>query len=291
MSGTAQGHYAVTKKGLGISPPAGRPASLLDDLLLPGFVSLIRHPLTDRLLSPTVSVAREELRRWLGPARIARAKRALAPAFKWDLTRLGRWYGTNKAMDKQLYTPLYVRHLKQLRRRSLRLLEIGIGGYQGGVMSGGGSLRMWRTWFPKSLIVGIDLEPRVYREPRIVTYAGSQADADFLRMVESDAGPFDVIIDDGSHISEHIVRSFEVLWPSLNSGGFYIIEDLQTAYETEYGGGPPGTPGTSVEMLKELLDSPTLGGDVAALHMYPRIAFVEKRSNTVSPHRSRALDE
>jgi hypothetical protein len=45
----------------------------------------------------------------------------------------------------------------------------------------------------------------------------------------------------------------------------------------DYGGGPPGTPGTSVEMLKGLLDEPTIGGEVQAVHMYPHIAFVEKR--------------
>lgn len=220
---------------------------------------------------------RAKLGRQLGPARTAAIKRGLAPAMMGDLTRLGRWYGTNKALDKQLYTPYYERHLRSLRRQPVRLLEIGIGGYSAGPASGGGSLRMWRTWMPKGLIIGIDLESRAFNEPRIVTYAGSQADPEFLRKVEADAGPFDVVIDDGSHMSEHIQQSFLVLWPLLKAGGMYVIEDLGTSYMSEFGGGPPGTPGTSVEMIKDLLDSPTQGGDVAAVHMYPHIAFIEKR--------------
>ena len=40
------------------------------------------------------------------------------------------------------------------------------------------------------------------------------------------AGPFDAIIDDGSHKSSHIMRSFDALWPKLQPGGVYIITDL-----------------------------------------------------------------
>lgn len=199
-----------------------------------------------------------------------------------DLTRLGRWYGTNKASTKQMYTPLYERHLGPSRRRSLRLLEIGIGGYGGGVHAGGASLRMWRSWMPRASIVGIDVSPRHFDEPRITTHVGDQADPAFLRDLSAHEGPFDVVIDDGSHRSEDVICSFRVLWPLVSPGAVYVIEDLATSYLSEYGGGPPGTPGTSVEMIKGLLDEPMLGGEVAAVHLYPNIAFIEKAA-PVSP--------
>jgi demethylmacrocin O-methyltransferase len=205
-----------------------------------------------------------------------------------DLTRLGRWYGTNKASTKQLYTPLYEVHLGKMRRRHLKLLEIGIGGYGAGLQSGGASLRMWRSWMPRAEIVGIDIEPRTFDEPRISTYTGDQSDEVFLRNVCRLAGPFDIVIDDGSHRSDDVVGSFQVLWALLEPGGVYVIEDLGTSYLSEFGGGPPGTPGTTVEMVKDLLDSPTLDGDVAAVHMHPHIVFIEKSSRaTPNPDRDR----
>jgi hypothetical protein len=260
----------VTSDAVGSGPPGGTTVDPND------------HS-TRVLDTARVRNVRAALHRRVGPHRVAWLKRMIAPAFRRDLTRLGRWYGTNKASNKQLYTPLYDRHLGPLRRRPLRLLEIGIGGYAGGSQSGGASLRMWRTWMPKSQIVGIDLELRDFGEPRISTFAGSQTDGEFLRRVEATAGPFDVVIDDGSHVSADVLYTFDVLWPRLRPGGVYVIEDLGTSYLAEFGGGPPGTPGTSVEMLKQLIDEPTQGRDVGAVHVYPHIAFIDKRHSPPAP--------
>lgn len=53
-------------------------------------------------------------------------------------------------------------------------------------------------------------------------------------MAESDA-PYDIIIDDGSHMVRHVIASFEALFPYLRRGGLYIIEDLHTSYWKRYG--------------------------------------------------------
>ena len=46
--------------------------------------------------------------------------------------------------------------------------------------------------------------------------------------MEKTKGNFDIIIDDGSHSTSHIMHSFEVLWnEALLPGGLYFIEDLQ----------------------------------------------------------------
>jgi cephalosporin hydroxylase len=220
---------------------------------------------------------RARVRDAVGPLGVARAKRLVAPVLAGDLTRLGQFYGTNKAKYNQRYTVMYEQHLMQWRKEPCRLLEIGIGGYGAGLHAGGSSLRMWRTWLRKATIVGVDLDARDLREPRICTRAGDQADAGFLRRLHDELGPFDIIIDDGSHMNAHVLATFDVLWPLLNRGGCYVIEDTGTSYLPEFGGGPPGTGGTSMEMVKSLVDLPTQGGDVEAVHVHPHIVFVVKR--------------
>jgi hypothetical protein len=54
---------------------------------------------------------------------------------------------------------------------------------------------------------------------------------------------------------------------------------MATAYDPQYGGGPVGHPGTSVELVKSLVDDVNVEPrPVAALHVYEQIAFIEKSS-------------
>jgi len=223
--------------------------------------------------------ARSGVKRVLGTRGVARTKRVVALLLSRDLTRLGRFYGTNKAYPDFMYTPHYEKYLRSRRWQPLRILEIGIGGYSQG--TGGSSLRMWRTYFPRAHVFGIDIEPRDLREPRITTYCGSQSDPAFLERVVAEIGAPDVVIDDGSHRSADIITSFETLYPHLASGGLYVIEDLHCSYNPDYGGGPPGSEHTSVELVKDLVDRVAQRrpgvDETAAIHVYPRIAFIEKR--------------
>ncbi len=221
---------------------------------------------------------RDAIRRRLGPEQVARIKTTVAPLFGRNLTRLGRWYGTNKASEKQAFTRVYQHHLQHRRREPLRILEIGIGGYDGGPRSGGSSLRMWRTYFRHAHVVGVDLQPRDLHEPRITTAAGDQTDSRFLHQLDREHGPFDLVIDDGSHVNAHVVTTFGILWPLLAPGGSYAIEDTQTSYLEEFGGGGPGTRGTSMEMVKRLCDAPNDPEDsVAAVHVHQWLVLIEKR--------------
>jgi demethylmacrocin O-methyltransferase len=178
-----------------------------------------------------------------------------------------------------MYTSHYERHLRSRRAQPLRILEIGIGGYSEG--TGGSSLRMWRTYFPRARVFGIDIEPRDLREPRIRTFCGSQSDRAFLARVVAAIGAPDVVIDDGSHRSVDIITSFETLFPHLAPGGLYVIEDLHCSYNPDYGGGPPGSARTTVELVKQLVDRVARRrpgvDETAAIHVYPRIVFIQKR--------------
>ena len=207
---------------------------------------------------------------------VNRAKWYVSRPVAWNLDALAILWGTDKALGYHGYTSHYARHLRPRRRAVRCVLEIGIGGYEDAT-SGGNSLRMWRSYFPKATIYGLDIHQKRLDEPRIVALQGDQSDAQSLLGAIAECPPFDLIVDDGSHIASHIVTSFNALFPTLNPGGVYVIEDLETAYWQEYGGGPPDTPGTAVALVKALLDDLNVGPrPVAAIHAYPNLAVIEK---------------
>jgi hypothetical protein len=119
----------------------------------------------------------------------------------------------------------------------------------------GKSLLTWKDYFYRSHILGIDINPecKKYEEERITIEIGSQADGGFLSRTSEHYGPFDIILDDGSHMNDHVTYSFQHLFDSVKPGGVYIVEDCATAYWDEYGGGYL-KPSTSIEYFKSLSD-------------------------------------
>ena len=96
---------------------------------------------------------------------------------------------------------------------------------------------MWRTYFPKGRVYGIDVHDKSpHDERRIRTFRGSQADAEFLDRVLDCVGSPDIVIDDGSHRCEDVIASFEHLFPRMAACGVYAVEDVQTSYWGAYGG-------------------------------------------------------
>jgi hypothetical protein len=76
-----------------------------------------------------------------------------------------------------------------------------------------------------------DWQKRGIVPSRIKVLLGDQSDTSVVQrwVKETDGGHFDIIIDDGGHSNLQIYNSFQVLWPTLNDGGLYFIEDLQVS--------------------------------------------------------------
>jgi 23S rRNA U2552 (ribose-2'-O)-methylase RlmE/FtsJ len=129
------------------------------------------------------------------------------------------------------YFDIYEKHLNKFVGKDIFILEIGV--------CKGGSLQIWKKYLgDKCKIVGIDNDPYTeYQEERITVKIGSQNNVEFLKELISEHGNPDIIIDDGSHIQSDVLYTLSVLYPILNPGGVYIIEDTHTAYMHEYGGG------------------------------------------------------
>jgi demethylmacrocin O-methyltransferase len=203
------------------------------------------------------------LRRNIGPGtpldrHLQRAGR-LAGWLGAGLDLLAALYGTDKFGEHE-YTPVYESLMRAARRRPVRLLEVGVGGYEGAL--GGESLRMWAGYFRRGRIYAIDLyDKTALSRGRVQVFQCSQVDAPKLTALAQAHGPFDFVIDDGSHENAHQIETFRILWPHVKDGGIYIVEDVQTSYWPAYGGGPLGTPGyaqSCMHWFKELADSVNL---------------------------------
>ncbi len=127
----------------------------------------------------------------------------------------------------------YEHHLSKYRGTGPSILEIGCGypPKEDGTKGMGGSLRLWKEWFGHGTkVCGVDIIPECIQyaeeDKEIFVEIGSQEDPGFIQSIVSKYGPFDVIIDDGSHIDEHMKKSFELLFPYLKNEGTYIVEDI-----------------------------------------------------------------
>jgi len=128
-----------------------------------------------------------------------------------------------------LYGYTYGQLFKPFKYKSIKLLEIGVGGYERGI--GGSSLNAWLLYFPFAKIIGCDIyDKQSLAARRIKIYQLDQSSKHQLEALCKSEKAFDIIIDDGSHLSCHQIFTFEHLYPALKDDGIYIIEDVQTSY-------------------------------------------------------------
>lgn len=228
---------------------------------------------------------------------------ALSPFVSNNLTLLAKLYGTDKT-GSHWYTPHYMNHFKKFKNKRTRILEIGVGGYDNPKL-GGGSLRMWKKYFLLGKIFSIDIyDKSALEEARIKIYQGSQVDKIFLEKTINEIGPLDIIIDDGSHLNEHIIETFKILFPKLKDGGVYAIEDVQTSYWEDMGGDSSdlNNPKTAMNFMKSLTDclnhqeildenyeETYFDKNIVSIHFYHNLVFIHKgenneKSNMVKNH-------
>ena len=121
-------------------------------------------------------------------------------------------HGSDKAW-RHHYHRIYEPAFAAMRDDAFSLLEVGVWK--------GGSCRAWREWFPHATITGLDIFERKPMVP-----------IDGVTLIEGDStkppamGTFDVIIDDGCHFPLTQAKTLRALWPLLNPGGIYFLEDV-----------------------------------------------------------------
>jgi glycosyltransferase involved in cell wall biosynthesis len=156
-----------------------------------------------------------------------------------------------KVSDKwALYISEYDRLFYELRDREINLLELGV--------QNGGSLEIWARYFVKAKkVIGCDIDPKCqsleFNDARITVVIGDANVDETENAILSNAPMYDLIIDDGSHRSSDVIKSFVRYFPHLMHGGLFVVEDLHCSYWKEFEGGL-FAPFSAMTFFKRLLD-------------------------------------
>jgi hypothetical protein len=196
-------------------------------------------------------------------------------------------FSANRAahvLDKWIhYFPIYTRHLDRFRGRPVKVLEIGV--YRGGGLS------MWARYLgPEASLVGLDIDEAAVRAVggKFPVLLGDQEDPEVLRKLNDEYGPFDVIIDDGGHTMRQQIVTIETLFPLLNDGGSFIVEDCHTSYWPQFGG-ELHDPASFVEWTKPRVDdlhsrhhvgidrTSVWATDMDGMHWYDSVVVFDKK--------------
>jgi hypothetical protein len=136
--------------------------------------------------------------------------------------QLGEKYKSDK-INQHGYHFCYPNYLEKYKNlQNTGMIEIGIENKY--------SLKIWLDYFPNAFVYGMDIHFSS-EDDRYKIYKGDQSNIDDLINFSNDiTKPIFFIIDDGSHIPEHQILTFNILFEKLLPGGTYIIEDIETSY-------------------------------------------------------------
>lgn len=200
-----------------------------------------------------------------------------------SLCGLADLFGSDKGSIKHRYTEVYepLIHLMCAQQGDTRkTAELVIA--EAGVACGA-SLHMWSHYLPESTIIGYDIRPECAKLCRDLKNVRIEI-GDPAQMSEPSDAPFDVFIDDASHIAEQMVLMFKNCWPWVRSGGFYIIEDLACTYSASYtkqfrehfDPAAVNDRNAVVSMMDHLMKCVDSRSEIAEINYYPQLLILRK---------------
>ena len=183
------------------------------------------------------------------------------------------------------YFDIYERFFAPFKDKEINFLELGV--------RLGKSLRVWREYFTKANISGVDINPASAHQdtPGCIVEICSQDDVAKLDEISQKARGWDIIVDDASHLNVLTAESFKILWKHVRPKGMYIIEDLMVSYgdlshlpkDWNFVDMHPGNPPRNNDrgILNDIFfgiirDLDRAKGNVRALHFFHQIVIIEK---------------
>lgn len=141
-------------------------------------------------------------------------------------------FDTDKVRDLHDFLGLYERRLQHLRSEAFTMIEVGV--------LRGGSLKTWAEYFQNARVVGADINPdcKVHEGGNAYVRIGDATDTLFLFNLFQEFGRPRVFLDDGSHRWDHMIFTFQVVFPLMLPGGIYIMEDIDTSFQAHLENAP-----------------------------------------------------
>src|SRR5437667_12279942 len=113
-----------------------------------------------------------------------------------------------------------------------------------GIFQGGSYVFLDKLFKPRR-ISAVEISPKPVtpllryvadKEGRFVHFSTSQSDRKILEHIVPNelADELDLVVDDASHTYEQTKASFEILFPLLQPGGIYLIEDWSWAHHRDF---------------------------------------------------------
>jgi hypothetical protein len=188
------------------------------------------------------------------------------------------------------YFEIYETYASKFQGTSPKILEVGLWK--------GGSLEMWNYYFDSECtIYGVDIDknckklPQVLNAINIIVDIGDQSNRQFWYDYFSNIDfNFDIIVDDGGHLMDQQINTFECCFKHLSKGGVYICEDTHTSYMHEYGGDLNKNT-TFMNYIKNYLDKIHSNhfnyqlknkypvNDIESIHFHESITVIKKSTN------------
>lgn len=162
-------------------------------------------------------------------------------------------YGTDKSPKGHNYSPHYDLMFGPYKHLPINLLELGTWE--------GASARAFKEYFPNGTIFSADLDfkPNLVEDRIFMIQADQSNTEDLNRLAQV---PYDIIIDDCSHRGDDQLKSFKVLFPSMKSGGLYVIEDILCSYDSRW-----NDPVNIMDAIRGMVGEVQMNGKVPGSHL------------------------
>ena len=154
------------------------------------------------------------------------------------------------------YLTAYEHWFAPYQHEPITLMELGV--------HTGGSMRMWRQWFTKARIIGVDHIRQTEDIEGVELVWTTQTDPALAEYRP------DIVIDDASHIWGYTIASFH----NLKEAPVYAIEDLHVAYlnDSEWSGGR--NPMDLIEGLVDDMHENPVGTFYQTIVQYPGLVIM-----------------
>ncbi|KHN79175.1 hypothetical protein Tcan_14069 [Toxocara canis] len=212
------------------------------------------------------------------------------------LLTLERKFNLDKSISPINYFAPYAQFLCALKNEEVSVLEIGIDA-SSSKQKDGGNLYKWAQFFPRAAsIVGMGVSKDAFNMPaNMKMIHANRTNSKLIKKVCEDYGPFDVVVDEVSHINRDTVTAFSLIWNCMKFESIYILEDKQSSQwrRTSSSVGSE-TNRTAINFFRSLIDeqnfaeiqkygvpfeSSSYAKELAGIYFHPDLIVIEKGNN------------